>query len=71
MTNLSKDSELQEVMSATQDIMNSRRVTAGWANIVAMYNKDIRTIEILDKNKIKVIAVVRGEAFEFICVREV
>lgn len=71
MTNLSKDSELQEVMSATQDIMNSRRITSGWESIAAMYGKDIKTIEIMDKNRIKITAVVRGEVFEFICAREV
>lgn len=66
-----KDLKFQEIMGATQDIMNSRRVTSGWESIAAMYSKDIRTIEIMDKNRIKVTAVICGEVLEFICVREV
>jgi len=70
MSNLFKNQNFQEAIDTVQDIMSSQ-LMAGWDSIAAMYHKDIRTIEILDKNRIKVVMVVNGNPFEFIYAREV
>lgn len=68
MSNLFKNQNFQEAIDTVQDIMSSQ-LMAGWDSIAAMYYKDIRTIEILDKNRVKVVMVINGNPFEFIYAR--
>lgn len=62
--------ELKVITSVMQHIMNSRTISV-WEGIAAMYDMNIKTIEIMDKNKIKVVMTVNGNSFEFIYAREV
>ena len=65
-----KNQNFQEAIDTVQDIMSSQ-LMSGWDSIAAIYSKDIRTIEILDKNRIKVVMAVNGNPFEFIYAKEV
>lgn len=64
------DCELKVITSVMHHIMNSRTISV-WEGVAAMYDMSIKTIEILDKNRIKVVMVVNGNPFEFIYAKEV
>lgn len=64
------DYELKVITSVMQHIMNSRTIST-WEGIATMYDMNINTIEIMDKNKIKVAMTVNGNPFEFIYTKEV
>lgn len=70
MSNLFKNQNFQEAIDTVQDIMSSQ-LMAGWDSIAAMYDMNIKTMEIMDKDKIKVVMVVNGNPFEFIYAKEV
>ena len=64
------DCELKVITSVMNHIMNSRTISV-WEGVAAMYDMNIKTIEILDKNRVKVVMVVNGNPFEFIYAKEV
>lgn len=64
------DCELKVITSVMNHIMNSRTISV-WEGVAAMYDMNIKTIEILDKNRVKIVMVINGNPFEFIYAKEV
>lgn len=64
------DSELKVITSMMHHIMNSRTISM-WEGVAAMHDMNIKTMEIMDKNRIKVVMIVNGNPFEFIYAKEV
>lgn len=62
------DCELKVITSVMNHIMNSRTISV-WEGVAAMYDMNIKTIEIMDKNRVKVVMVINGNPFEFIYAR--